>query len=125
MSSKTYVIIKRKFKYSSVICNIERLKIKCIGGENMPEEKEQLVFVDINDIPKTLKGKQGRNWKELFESIPKGKGARIPESYGTGATIRQAVKKVNTALGKQVFKATQRTEKVNDKDVAVVYVYRK
>ena len=87
----------------------ERYTIKCIGGEKMAEEKEQLVFIKNADIPKAFKGKTGRDWRKLFEQIPTGETLIVPESYGTGATIRGAVKDVNEQLKKVVFKAFQRT----------------
>ena len=110
MSSKTYVMVETKPLYGKSRYFVkERYTIKCIGGENMAEEKEQLVFIDNDDVPKALKGKTGRNWKELFMQIPEGKTLIVPESYGTGATIRSAVKDVNKLLKKVTFKAFQRT----------------
>lgn len=121
MDKKNYTIIEETVKYGKPHFIVkDKLTIKCEGGEKMGKEKSEIVFIKTEDIPKVLKGKTGRNWQELFESIPEGQTAIIPESYGTGATVRQAVKQVNAKLGKVTFKATQRTE--NDKPI--VYVIR-
>ena len=121
MSSKTYVFVEEKPLYNRVRYFVkDKIKIICIGGENMPEEKPKLVFVKTATIPKMSKGKTGRNWKELFAQIPEGESLVVPEDYGTGATIKSAVKNINEELKKQVYAVTQRTigEKVT------VYVTR-
>lgn len=122
MSSKTYVMVETKPLYGIDRYFIKsKHTIKCLGGENMNEEKSELVFIDNAKVPKALKGKTGRDWNALFEQIPKGKTLIVPESYGTGATVRDAVKNVNKALGKAVYKAFQRTT-ANDK--VIIYVQR-
>lgn len=88
---------------------VKKLKIKCIGGENMPEEKSKLVFVKTSTIPKMGRGKTGRDWKELFAQIPEGQSLIVPEEYGTGATIRSAVKNINAEFDAEVYAVTQRT----------------
>ena len=121
MSSKEYVFVKEKRLYNRKRYFIEdKLKITCLGGEKMSKEKPQLVFVETDKIPKTMKGRTGRNWKELFTQIPEKKSLVIPKDMGTGATIRSAVKEVNKELGKAVYSATQRT--VDEK--TTVYVTR-
>jgi len=122
MSSKEYVFIEKKPLYGKIKYVIkDRIEIKCIGGENMPKEKPELVFIETKAIPRVSKGKVGRDWKELFATIPEGKSAIIPEDYGTGATVRSAVKNINKELETETYTVTQRT--VNE--VTVIYVSRK
>lgn len=118
----------RRFINGKVI--IKRVaKIECLGGEkNMVDE---IVFIDTNEIPSVLKGKTGRNWKAIVDSIPKGKSAIIPDSFGKGATVRQAIKKINEEIKKEkniktnTYKVLQRTEKGKDeKETIKVYVTR-
>ena len=110
MSSKEYVFIKEKHLYNRKRYFVEdKLKITCLGGEKMSKEKPQLVFVDTAKIPKTMKGRTGRDWKVVFAQIPEKKSLIITKDMGTGATIRSAVKEVNRELGKAVYSATQRT----------------
>ena len=113
--------IKEKRLYSRKQYFIEdRLKITCLGGEKMSKEKPQLVFVDTDKIPKTMKGRTGKDWKAIFAQIPEKKSLIITKDMGTGATARSAVKEVNKELGKAVYSATQRT--VDEK--TTVYVTR-
>ena len=84
----------------------------------MKNEKDILVFIETAKIPRALKGKSGRDWEALFDVIPYGKSAIIPEVYGKGATIRQAVKRINDKLDVEKYEVTQRTE--NEK--TVIYV---
>jgi len=110
MSSKEYVFVKEKHLYKRKQWYVtDRLKITCLGGEKMDKKKPQLVFVETEKIPKTMKGRTGRNWKELFAQIPEKKSLIITKEMGTGATIRSAVKKINKELGKAVYSTTQRT----------------
>lgn len=121
LDKKHFTIIERKFKYGKVLCKVKnKFTVECLGGEKMNNEENQLVFIDTDSIPKALKGKTGRNWKELCKTIPEGKSAVIPESYGTGATVRQAIKNINEELGTIAYKVTQRTENKN----TIVYVIR-
>ena len=121
MLSKTYFFVIEKTLYNKKRYFIQsKLKIKCVGGENMPEEKPKLVFIKTSTIPKANKGKTGRDWVELFAQIPKGQSLIIPEEYGTGATIRCAVKNINAELDAEVYAVTQRTVK----DETTVYVTR-
>ena len=121
MSSKTYVFVKEKHLYRNKRYFIkDRIKIKCIGGENMSEENPELVFVKTNTIPKMSKGKTGRDWKTLFALIPEGESLIVPEDYGTGATVRSAVRELNEKLDKEVYSVTQRT--VNEE--TTIYVTR-
>ena len=121
MSSKEYVFVKEKTLYNRKRYLIrDRLKITCLGGENMTKEKPQLVFVETTKIPKTMKGRTRRNWTELFAQIPEKKSLIVTKDIGTGATIRTAVKATNKELGKVVYRATQRT--VDEK--TTVYVTR-
>lgn len=118
-SKKNFTIVERTFINKKLIYLVkEKFSIKCLGGGNMENENDVLVFVETDSIPKALKGKTGRNWTELFNTIPDGKSAIIPEDFGTGATVRQAVKNINSTLGKKTYQVTQRTE--NEK--TVVYV---
>ena len=87
----------------------------------MPKENPKLVFVKTSTIPKALKGKTGRDWKALFNQIPEGESLIVPKEYGTGATIRSAVKNLNAELDAEVYAVTQRT--VEEK--TTVYVSRK
>lgn len=121
MSSKEYVFVEEKHLYSRNRYLVkDRLKITCLGGENMDNEKPQLVFVETTEIPRTTKGRTGRDWKALFARIPEKKSLIITKNIGTGAIIRSAVKDVNRQLGKAVYSATQRT--VDEK--TTVYVTR-
>lgn len=122
LDKKHYTIVEKTFKYNRYYFIVKnKFTINCIGGEKMNKEQDELVFIDVANIPKPLKGKTGRNWEEIFSRISEGQAVIIPESYGTGATIRQAVKSVNEKLKKETYFATQRTE--NKK--TVVYVLRK
>ena len=121
MSSKTYVFVKEKHLYHNKRYFIkDRITIKCVGGENMPEEKPELVFVKTDTIPKMSKGKIGRDWKTLFALIPEGESLIVPEDYGTGATIRSAVKELNKELEEEVYTVTQRTVD----EIVTIYVTR-
>ena len=122
MSSKEYVLIEEKPLYNKMRYLVkDRIKIKCIGGENMPKETPKLVFVKTSTIPKALKGKTGRDWKAIFTQIPEGESLIVPEEYGKSATIRCAVKNLNMELDAEVYAVTQRT--VEEK--TTVYVSRK
>ena len=121
MSSKEYVFVEEKPLYRRKRYFVkDRIKITCIGGENMPEEKPKLIFVKTDTIPKMSKGKTGRDWVELFSQIPEGKSLVVPENYGTGATVRTAVKNINAEFEAKVYAVTQRT--VGEK--VTVYVTR-
>lgn len=122
MSSKEYIFIEEKPLYNKMGYFVkDRITIKCMGGDKMSKEKSKLVFLETKTIPRATKGKVGRNWKELFATIPEGKSAIIPEDLGTGATIRSAVKNVNEELGTETYTAIQRTVD----EVTVIYVSRK
>lgn len=98
----------------------KRIKIKCAGGENMTEEKE-LTFLEPEEIPRLMRGQNGRNWKELFDQIPIGKVlAMDTEVYGSAPNIRAQVKLYNGKT--KTLKVTQRTDKETEK--TVVYVQR-
>ena len=121
MSSKTYVFVEQKHLYHNTRYFIKsKLKIKCVGGESMTKEKSELVFIDSDEIPRAFKGKVGRKWEELFNQIPEGQSLIVPEEYGTGATIRKAVKDINERLEKETYKTIQRT--VDEK--LIIYVKR-
>jgi len=121
MSCREYILVEEKTLYGKKRYFVkDRIKIKCIGGENMPNETPKLVFVKTKTIPKALKGKTGRDWKALFDQIPEDESLVVPESYGTGATVRSAVKNINEEAKKTLFSVTQRT--VEDK--TTVYVTR-
>lgn len=121
MSSKEYVFVKEKRLYNRKQYFVEdRLTITCLGGEKMNKEEPQLVFIETAKIPKTMKGRTGRDWAKVFTQIPEKKSLVITKDMGTGATIRTAVKAVNKELKKVVYVATQRT--VDEK--TTVYVTR-
>lgn len=103
---------------------MDKIKIECKGGESMTEENE-LVFLEPKDIPRLLRGGVGRNWKELFDKIPKGKVLLMKtgkDHYGSDANIRGQVKNYNEDAGKEVLKMTQRTNPETEE--LTVYVQR-
>lgn len=123
MSSKEYVHVVETFKRNKPHYHIvKRIVIKCVGGENLSKEKPQLVFVDQTEIPSLVRGRKSKNWKKLVNQIPEGKAVVVPEDYGSSATARENIKKINKKLGKETFKVTQRTNKNTDK--ITVYIVR-
>lgn len=118
----TYHIYKRKCLYGSNRYYLQsKITIKCEGGESM-EKTEKLVFLSPEDVPRLTRGKQGRNWKELFDKIPKGKVlAMNTEIYGSAPNIRVQVNLYNKDAKEKVLTVTQRTENEN----VIVYVQRK
>jgi len=99
---------------------VDKLRIECIGGDGMSEEKE-LVFIKPNEVPRLLRGSVGRDWEELFDKIPKGQVLVMNESYGSAPNIRGQVKIYNKTKG-DVLKVTQRTDKKTE--IVTVYVER-
>ena len=124
MSSCTYTIVYRKYIRGNIVNRLEKIKITCLGGEDMSEEKPKLVFVDTVDIPKSNKGNRGKNWELIFNEISVGKSAIIPKSLGTGATVRIAVTALNAKLGKNVYHITQRTKGKDKEAKTTIYVSR-
>ena len=122
MSSCTYTIVYRKYIRGNIVNRVEKIKITCLGGENMSEEKPKLIFVDTVNIPKSNKGNRGQNWELIFNEIPVGKSAIIPKSLGTGATVRMAITVINTKLGKNVYNVTQRTSGKGKEAKTTIYV---
>lgn len=121
MSSKTYFFVIEKTLYNKKRYYIQdKLKITCMGGENMTKEEPKLVFVKTSTIPKMSKGKTGRNWKELLARIPEGESMVVTKEFASGATLRVAVKNINTELKRKAYSVTQRT--VDEK--TKVYVTR-
>lgn len=111
IKSKTYHIYKQKrINNTKKYCLQDKIKIECIGGDSMTEEKE-LVFLNPEDIPRLTKGASKRNWTELFDKIPVGKMLLMDsETYGSPANIRTQVKAYNEEK-KATLKVTQRTDK--------------
>lgn len=99
---------------------MKKFKIKCVGGENMTEEKTKLIFVETTSIPKMSK-RTGRDWKKLVTQIPEGKSLVVPEDeYGASASVRSAIKKINEELKEKVYAVTQRTVG----EITTVYITR-
>lgn len=123
LKSKTYHFYKEKSLYrGKQYFLVNKLRIECIGGESMTEENK-LVFLEPEDIPRLLRGSQGRNWVELFDKIPEGKVlAMNVEDYGSSPNIRTQAKLYNKDKNKKVLKATQRTDKKTEE--ITVYVQR-
>lgn len=87
----------------------KRVKINCLGGEKMTQEKSKFVFVNNTEIPRIVKGRTGKKWKELFAQIPENQSLIITKDIGIEATIRGAVNAVNDELGKVTYRAMRRT----------------
>ena len=123
LKSKTYHIYKQKsLKATNRYVLITKLKVSCVGGESMNEEKE-LVFLDFGEIPALNRGAIGRKWTELFDRIPKGKVLPMTkEGYGSAPNVRAQVMKYNKAKNAKVLKAYGRTDKETKK--TTVYVQR-
>lgn len=101
---------------------MNKLRIECVGGESMSEEKE-LVFIKPEDVPRLLRGSVGRDWIKLFDQIPKGEVAVLnTETYGSAPNIRGQVKLYNQDKKDEVLKVTQRTNK--ETEGITVYVQR-
>lgn len=97
-----------------------KIRIECIGGENMTE-KNELVFLEPSEIPRLTKGSFGRDWFTLFDKIPKDKVLEMKkEDFGSPENIRSQVVKYNEAKGKKVLKFTQRTNKETEEKTAYV-----
>lgn len=101
---------------------MDKIRIECIGGDSMSEEKE-LVFLEPEDIPRLMRGTMGRNWNKLFDKIPEGKVLALDiETYGSAPNIRNQVNNYNRDAKEKVLKTTQRTDKETEK--VTVYVMR-
>ena len=101
-----------------------KLRIECIGGESMKEENE-LVFLNPEDVPRLIRGGQGRDWEALFDKIPKGRVLEMKtgkDNYGSAPNIRSQVKFYNKDAKKEVLTSTQRT--ASETDEVTVYVQR-
>lgn len=82
--------------------------------------EKKMAFADITALPKTNRGKQGKDYLAVLQKIPVGK-MWIPEKDEVNAsTIRKAIKELEEAkkVKKGEFEATQRTID----DVVKVYV---
>lgn len=123
LKSKTYAIFEGKHLYNRTrYFLVDKLKITCIGGDSLSEE-EELVFIEPKKIPKTFRGKLGRNWNKLFDKIPKNRTLVMSEDiYGSSANIRGQVKSYNE-VNDNVLEVTQRTDKETEE--TTVYVTRK
>ena len=122
LKAKTYYFYKQKTLYGKKrYFLVDKLRIECIGGESMSEEKE-LVFIKPDEVPRLLRGSAGRDWEELFERIPKGEVAVLDETYGSAPNIRLQVKIYNETYKDAELKVTQRTNKKTEK--VTVYVQR-
>lgn len=98
------------------------LRIECVGGESMSEEKK-LVFLNPEDVPILSRGRSGKNWSVYFDQIPVGKVLEMTEDeYGSPATIRDNVNKYNKTKKDKVLKASGRTDKKTSK--ITIYVQR-
>lgn len=101
---------------------MDKLRIECLGGENMSEEKE-LVFIKPEDVPRLLRGSKGRDWIELFNKIPKDEVLVMDtETYGSAPNIRAQVKNYNETQKNTELNVTQRTDMKTEK--VTVYVTR-
>lgn len=123
LSQKSYTFVYSKPFYNRNIYFIKEKKtIKCLGGENMQEEKE-IVFLSPEDIPRLSKGNTGRKWSEIFDKIPLNKVMQMTtEEYGSAPNIRTQVGLYNKEAKKKVLTVTQRTDKETEK--VIVYVMR-
>lgn len=120
LKAKTYHFYNEKYLYGRKrYFLVGKLKIKCIGGESM-NEKEELVFIEPNDIPRSFK-KTGRNWNSLFDKIPKDKVLVFDtETYGSVANIRQQAKNYSESHNNNL-KIVQRTNKKTQETKAYVH----
>jgi len=112
MSSKDYIFFEERLKYGkSHFFKVKIHTIKCLGGEKMPEEKPQLVFVKATEIP-TIVRRKSYNWIGLFDQIPKGQALVISEDDKEHkiASVKAGVKAVNKEAKKELFVAKQRTK---------------
>lgn len=122
MKAKTYYSYEQKTLYGKKrYFLVDKLRIECVGGESMSEEKE-LVFIKPDEVPRLLRGSAGRDWEELFERIPKGEVAVLDDTYGSAPNIRTQVKIYNKTHKDTELKVTQRTNKKTEK--ITVYVQR-
>jgi len=125
LKAKTYHAYYEKHLYGRMrYFLLYKLRIECIGGENMTEENE-LVFLEPKDVPRLFRGNQGRKWSELFDKIPKGRVLEMKtgkDYYGSAPNIRVQVKLYNKTAKKEVLKATQRTNQETEE--VTVYVER-
>lgn len=121
MSSKTYYIYQGKSLYNNMRYFLKKkITIKCVGGENMPEEKPKMVFLEPEDIPSMNRGKKGKDWENIFNQIPKGKAWKVPSEFASGATIRDNVKKINAVLKTKEYTVSQRTGKDEQTELYVI-----
>ena len=89
------------------------------------KEENELVFLDPEDVPRLIRGGQGRDWKALFDKIPKDKVLEMKtgkDNYGSAPNIRSQVKFYNKDAKKEVLTSTQRT--ASETDEVTVYVQR-
>jgi len=122
LKAKTYYSYEQKTLYGKKrYFLVDKLRIECVGGESMSEEKE-LVFIKPDEVPRLLRGSAGRDWEELFERIPKGEVAVLDDTYGSAPNIRTQVKIYNKTHKDTELKVTQRTNKKTEK--ITVYVQR-
>jgi len=125
LKAKTYHAYypKRLYKRNTYFL-LYKLRIECIGGESMKEESE-LVFIKPDEVPRLIRGGQGRDWKALFDRIPKGEVLPMntgKDGYGSAPNIRAQVNLYNKDAKKEVLTSTQRTKKKTGE--VTVYVER-
>lgn len=123
LKAKTYYLYKEKTLYRKKrYFLMDKLRIECIGGDNMGEEK-QLVFIKPDEVPRLFRGSAGRDWEKLYDKIPKGEVLVMDvEIYGSAPNIRTQVKIYNKTHKNAELKVTQRTDKETEK--VTVYVQR-
>lgn len=98
---------------------IKRKKIN--GGElEMVGDNKKMIFADASILPKTNKGKTGKNWLEALQKIPEGQMWIIDSKEYSGSTIRQAIKRLvnDKKIKASDYTVTQR----ENKNETLVYV---
>lgn len=122
LKAKTYFIYEEKHLYNNKRYFLkDKIKIECIGGDSMNEEKE-IVFLNPDEIPQLTRN-AGRNWSDLFDQIPNGKVLAMTEKkYGSAPNIRAQVAKYNKVKKNGKLKANGRTDKKTE--TVTIYVQR-
>lgn len=92
------------------------------GIEIKMNDNKKMIFVDCGELPKTSKGKSGKNWLELFSQIPVGKMWVTDSKEYNASTLRQGLKQLveEKKVKDGEFSVTQRED--SEKKITTIYV---
>lgn len=109
------------FKYHNRYI-IRKQKIGEIEMTKKTETESKMIFVETSELPKTNKGKTGKNWLEILNQIPVGKMWVTEAKENNASTIRQAIDKL-VELKKLSVKEFTVTQREKDSKVMVYVIH--